>query len=284
MTRAWDEIAHGVTTVITPQPWTAASAIELLTSERVTVGQGVPTQWALMLAHDDLDAADLSSLRIAGTGASRVPPELVRAMRERLGCPVVVRYTSTESSLGTGTQPEDDDEVVATTVGRPVPGVELEVVDEVGRPVPSGKVGRVRLRSAAVLRGYVGDLASGVLLDPAATATVLDAEGWITTGDLGSVGDDGNLKLAGRVSEMYIRGGYNVYPAEVEAVLGELPGVAQVAVVGAPDPVLGEIGVAFVVPLSPTAAPVSTTSGPDVGSGSPTTKDPTGSTSWWTCR
>jgi len=255
MTRAWDEIAHGVTTVITPQPWTAASAIELLTSERVTVGQGVPTQWALMLAHDDLDAADLSSLRIAGTGASRVPPELVRAMRERLGCPVVVRYTSTESSLGTGTQPEDDDEVVATTVGRPVPGVELEVVDEVGRPVPSGKVGRVRLRSAAVLRGYVGDLASGVLLDPAATATVLDAEGWITTGDLGSVGDDGNLKLAGRVSEMYIRGGYNVYPAEVEAVLGELPGVAQVAVVGAPDPVLGEIGVAFVVPLSPTAAP-----------------------------
>ncbi len=255
MTRAWDEIAHGVTTVITPQPWTAASAIELLTSERVTVGQGVPTQWALMLAHDDLDGADLSSLRIAGTGASRVPPELVRAMRERLGCPVVVRYTSTESSLGTGTQPEDDDEVVATTVGRPVPGVELEVVDGDGLPVPSGEVGRVRLRSAAVLCGYVGDLASGALLDPVATATVLDADGWVTTGDLGTVGDDGNLRLAGRVSEMYIRGGYNVYPAEVEAVLGELPGVAQVAVVGAPDPVLGEIGVAFVVPRSPVAAP-----------------------------
>jgi acyl-CoA synthetase (AMP-forming)/AMP-acid ligase II len=255
MTRAWDEIAHGVTTVITPQPWSAASAIELLTSERVTVGQGVPTQWALMLAHDDLDGADVSSLRIAGTGASRVPPELVRAMRERLGCPVVVRYTSTESSLGTGTQPEDDDEVVATTVGRPVPGVELEVVDEAGGRVPSGEVGRVRLRSGAVLRGYVGDLASGELVDAAATATVLDDRGWVTTGDLGTVGDDGNLRLVGRVSEMYIRGGYNVYPAEVEAVLGELPGVAQVAVVGAPDPVLGEIGVAFVVPATPGAAP-----------------------------
>ncbi len=270
MTRAWDEIAHGVTTVITPQPWTAASAIELLGSERVTVGQGVPTQWALMLAHPDLESADVSSLRIAGTGASRVPPELVRAMRERLGCPVVVRYTSTESSLGTGTRPDDDDEVVATTVGRPVPGVELEVVDDDGVAVAPGTVGRVRLRSAAVLRGYVGDLAAGnagnagnaggarregVVIDHAATDAVLDAAGWVTTGDLGALRDDGNLRLAGRVSEMYIRGGYNVYPAEVEAVLGELPGVAQVAVVGAPDPVLGEIGTAFVVPETRAPAP-----------------------------
>jgi len=255
MTRAWDEIAHGVTTVITPQPWTAASAIELLSSERVTVGQGVPTQWALMLAHPDLAGADVSHLRIAGTGASRVPPELVRAMRTRLGCPVVVRYTSTESSLGTGTRPEDPDDVVATTVGRPVPGVELEVVDEHGTPVAAGEVGRVRLRSPAVLRGYVGDLAAGELIDTVATAAVLDSDGWVTTGDLGAVGEDGNLRLAGRVSEMYIRGGYNVYPAEVEAVLGGLPGIAQVAVVAAPDTVLGEIGVAFVVPQAAGAAP-----------------------------
>jgi acyl-CoA synthetase (AMP-forming)/AMP-acid ligase II len=255
MTRAWDEIVHGVTTVITPQPWSAASAIELLGSEQVTVGQGVPTQWALMLAHPDLDGADLSHLRIAGTGAARVPPELVHAMRERLGCPVVVRYTSTESSLGTGTRPEDADEVVATTVGRPVPGVELEVVDDDGAPVATGEVGRVRLRSAAVLRGYVGDLASGPLLDAVATASVLDPEGWVTTGDLGAIGEDGNLRLAGRAWEMYIRGGYNVYPAEVEAVLGELPGVAHVAVVGAPDDVLGEIGVAFVVPAATVAPP-----------------------------
>jgi acyl-CoA synthetase (AMP-forming)/AMP-acid ligase II len=247
MTRPWDEIAHGVTTVIAPQPWSAATAIALLVEERVTVGQGVPTQWALMLAHPDFAHADVSHLRVAGTGASRVPPELVRAMRERLGCPVVVRYTSTETSLGTGTRPGDPDDVVATTVGRPVPGVEIEVVGDDGRTVADTEVGRVRLRSGAVMRGYVGDRASGRLIDAEASAQVLDGQGWITTGDLGWVGDDGNLRLVGRVAEMYIRGGYNVYPAEVEAVLGAHPGVGEVAVVGVPDPVLGEIGAAVIV-------------------------------------
>jgi acyl-CoA synthetase (AMP-forming)/AMP-acid ligase II len=255
MTRPWDEIAHGVTTVIAPQPWSAATAIALLVEERVTVGQGVPTQWALMLAHPDLAQADVSHLRIAGTGASRVPPELVRAMRERLGCPVVVRYTSTETSLGTGTQPGDPDDVVATTVGRPVPGVELALVSETGDPVATGEVGRVRLRSAAVMRGYIGDLTTGAIIDEAATAAVLDRAGWITTGDLGWVGEDGNLRLVGRVAEMYIRGGYNVYPAEVEAVLGSHEAVAEVAVVGIPDPVLGEIGAAVIVPVAGGAGP-----------------------------
>jgi acyl-CoA synthetase (AMP-forming)/AMP-acid ligase II len=247
MTRPWDEIAHGVTTVIAPQPWSAATAIALLVGEKVTVGQGVPTQWALMLSHPDFEYADVSHLRIAGTGASRVPPELVRAMRERLGCPVVVRYTSTESSLGTGTQPGDADDVVATTVGRPVPGVELELVDDEGGVVSTGEVGRVRLRSGAVMRGYIGTLGAGPMIDARATAEVRDPAGWITTGDLGWVGGDGNLRLVGRVTEMYIRGGYNIYPAEVEAVLGGHPGVGEVAVVGAPDPVLGEIGAAFIV-------------------------------------
>jgi len=253
MTRPWDEIAHGVTTIITPQPWTAAGAIELMSAERVTVGQGVPTQWALVLAHPDFEGADLSHLRIAGTGAARVPPELVRDMVARLGCPVVVRYTSTETSLGTGTAPGDDVDVVATTVGRPVPGVELEVLSDDGTPAAPGVVGRVRLRSGAAMRGYVGDLAAGELIDAGATASVVDEAGWVTTGDLGELGEDGNLRLAGRSSEMYIRGGYNVYPGEVEAVLGEVPGVTQVAVVGGPDPVLGEIGVAFVV-LAPGAS------------------------------
>jgi len=255
MTRPWDEITRAITTVITPQPWTAASAIDLLVSERVTVGQGVPTQWALVLASPDLEAADLSHLRIAGTGAARVPAELVRAMRERLGCPVVVRYTSTEASLGTGTAPADPDDVVATTVGRPVPGVELSLVGEDHRPVAAGQVGRVRLRSAAAMRGYVGDRGSGSLLDAEATAAVIDADRWVTTGDLGWVGEDGNLRLVGRVADMYIRGGYNVYPSEVENILGEHPAVADVAVVGSADPVLGEIGVAFVVLVPGTAPP-----------------------------
>lgn len=249
MTRPWDEIAHGITTVITPQPWTASAAITLMAEERVTVGQGVPTQWALVLRHPDLQGADLSCLRIAATGAARVPVELVRDMRSRLGCPVVVRYTSTETSLGTGTQPGDPDEVVCTSVGRPVPGVELTVVDDDGCPVPSGGIGRVRLRSEAVMRGYVG---RGLEIDRAATGAVLDSQGWVTTGDLGWMGPDGNLHLVGRASEMYIRGGYNVYPAEVETVLRTYPTLSEAAVVGTEDPVLGEIGVAFVVPADGT--------------------------------
>jgi acyl-CoA synthetase (AMP-forming)/AMP-acid ligase II len=213
----------------------------------------VPTQWALVLAQPGLEVADVSALRIAGTGASRVPAELVAAMRERLGVPVVVRYTSTEASLGTGTVPGDPDEVVATTVGRPVPGVQLSIADDGGRVVPAGEVGRVRLRSAAVMRGYwggppTGPGAGGVVYDQEATRAVLSDDGWLTTGDFGFTDAAGCLHLVGRVNELYIRGGYNVYPAEVEAVLGGHPGVAQVAVVGGPDPVLGEIGVAFVVP------------------------------------
>lgn len=248
MTRAWDEITRRITTVITPQPWSAAGAIACMAEERVTVGQGVPTQWALVLAHPALAAADLSHLRVAGTGGSSVPPELVRAMRQRLRCPVVVRYTSTETSLGTGTVPGDPDDVVATTVGRPVPGVELQLADEEGRGVEPGNVGRVRLRSGAAMAGYAG---RGAAVDPVATAEVLDAQGWVTTGDLGWMGADGNLRLVGRAGDMYIRGGYNVYPVEVEAVLGALAGVEQAAVVGTEDPVLGEIGVAFVVASRP---------------------------------
>jgi acyl-CoA synthetase (AMP-forming)/AMP-acid ligase II len=252
MTRTWDEIAHGVTTVITPTPWRAADAIRIMVDERITVAQGVPTQWALVLDHPGLEGADLSSLRIAATGASRVPSELVAAMRHRLGVPVVVRYTSTEASLGTGTVPGDPDEVVATTVGRPVPGVELAVADENGAELPPGEVGRVRLRSKAVMRGYwggprVGAGSPGVAYDLAATRSVLAEDGWLTTGDFGALDRSGCLRLVGRANELYIRGGYNVYPAEVEAALGGSPGIEQVAVVGAPDPVLGEVGVAFVV-------------------------------------
>jgi acyl-CoA synthetase (AMP-forming)/AMP-acid ligase II len=253
MTRMWDEIANGVTTVITPTPWKAADTIRIIGAEQITVAQGVPTQWALVLAHPDLDGTDVSSLRIAGTGASRVPPELVASLQERLGVPVVVRYTSTEASLGTGTVPGDPDQVVATTVGRPVPGVSLTVADDAGRPVASGEVGRVRLTSRAVMRGYwggpsTGPGAGGVCLDVEATGSVLGDDGWLTTGDYGFVDGDGNLHLVGRANELYIRGGYNVYPAEVEGALSGHPGVEQVAVIGAPDPVLGEIGVVVVVP------------------------------------
>ena len=266
MTRLWDEAANGITTVITPTPWRAEEALRILAEERITVAQGVPTQWALLLARPEFSTTDLSSLRIAGTGASRVPPELVEELRTRLGVPVVVRYTSTEASLGTGTVPGDPDEAVATTVGRPVPGVELQLADESGAPIPEGvsQVGRVRLRSAAVMRGYWGGPlrgpgAAGLVIDDETTAAVLAPDGWLTTGDFGTFDADGRLRLVGRANELYIRGGYNVYPAEVEGVLGAHPAVAQVAVVGMPDPVLGEIGVAAVVPSAESDTELSTT-------------------------
>lgn len=265
MTRTWDEALHRVTTVVTPQPWRAVDALATLQAERISVAQGVPTQWALVLALPETATADFSALRIAGTGAARVPAELVAAMRAVLGVPVVVRYTSTETSLGTGTRPDDPDEVVATTVGRPVPGVELRITDEDGADVAPGEVGRVRLRSAAAMRGYWADRsmpthgtaggAPGGVIDAEATAAVRTPDGWIVTGDYGWLTEEGNLRLAGRANEMYIRGGYNVFPAEVEDVLAGHPAIDRAAVVGTPDPVLGEVGVAFVELADPSAPP-----------------------------
>ncbi|HVT41404.1 MAG TPA: class I adenylate-forming enzyme family protein [Acidimicrobiales bacterium] len=260
MTRAWDEVANGVTTIITPTPWRADDAIRIMEAERVSVAQGVPTQWALMLASEELQQADLSSLRVAGTGAARMASSMVAEVRRRLGVPVVVRYTSTEASLGTGTTLSSSDDEVATTVGRPVAGVELSIVDDAGDEVAAGAVGRVRLRSAAVMRGYWGHgpgrgRAAADLIDATATATVLGADGWLTTGDFGHLTDEGNLQLSGRAHERYIRGGYNVYPAEVEEILLTHPGVARAAVVGMPDDVLGEVGVAVVVAADATDAP-----------------------------
>jgi acyl-CoA synthetase (AMP-forming)/AMP-acid ligase II len=246
MSRPWEEIENVITTVITPTPWTAADALMLMARERVTVGQGVPTQWRLVLDHPDFESSDLSGLRIAGTGAATVPPELVREMQTRLGCPVVIGYTSTEAAITTGSVPGDSPEVISQTVGRPRVNVTLEVVDEDGVVCATGVVGRVRCRSDAVMRHY--------WRDPERTDDVLGADGWLMTGDLGFLDEHGYLTLVGRKSEMYIRGGYNVYPAEVERVLSEHPAVAQIAVLGRPDPVLGEIGCAFVVPTSGAAA------------------------------
>jgi acyl-CoA synthetase (AMP-forming)/AMP-acid ligase II len=254
MTRMWDELVNATTIVLVGEPWSATETLRLLREESITMATGVPTQWSIVLDHPDLVRTDLSTLRVAAIGGASIPPELVRRMREQLGCPVISRYTSTEAGVTTSTLATDSDDVVATTVGRPTPAVELRIVDaERGEELPRGEVGEVRCRSDAMMRGY--------WRDPDQTAAVIDADGWLHTGDLGFVGADGNLRIVGRLKDLYIRGGYNVYPAEVESVLGEHPEVAGVAVVGAPDPVLGEVGVAFVVPA------------PDAESGRPTRED-----------
>ena len=239
MSRPWEEIEKIITTVIPPTPWKALDTLEMIERERVTVGQGVPTQWRLVLDRPEFAHTNLSSLRIAGTGAATVPPELVREMEEKLGCPVVIGYTSTEAAITTGTVPGDTPDVISQTIGRARDNVELEVVGDDGAPCATGVVGRVRCRSGAVMRGYWRDTRR--------SAEVLDTDGWLTTGDLGSLDERGYLTLVGRKNEMYIRGGYNVYPAEVERVLAAHPDVHEIAIIGRPDPVLGEIGVAFVV-------------------------------------
>jgi acyl-CoA synthetase (AMP-forming)/AMP-acid ligase II len=254
MTRVWDELMHVITTVICPTPWTAAGSLALIGAERVTVGQGVPAQWQMMLAHPDLATTDVSSLRIVSCGAARVPPEMVDEMREQFGCPVVVRYTSTEACVSTGTALDDPDDTICNTVGTPGAGVEMELRLDDGRgrsveTLESGdtEVGTVCLRSRAMMRGY--------WREPELTAAAIDPDGWLLTGDLGHLDARGDLRLDGRSTEMYIRGGYNVYPIEVENCLGQHDGVDRVAVVGAEAPVLGEIGVAFVVPADPTSPP-----------------------------
>lgn len=241
MTRVWDELMHVITTLIVPAPWTAEGALRLIDTERATVSQGVPTQYRLMFDHPLFPTIDTSSLRLAGTGSARVPPELVAEIKEKMGCAVVQRYAGTEGCLATGTRLDDDITTIATTVGRPNGDVELKIVDDDGEIVPPGDVGTVCLRTRAQMRGY--------WRDPERTAEAIDADGWLHTGDLGWVGTDGHLRLAGRNTEMYIRGGYNVYPIEVENCLGGHPSIAAAAVVGANvDDRLGEIGVLFAVP------------------------------------
>ena len=232
--------SHRVTLVLSPQPWSATESLRLVEAERITMMTGVPTQWALILDRADVDGTDFSGLRIVASGASAAPPELIRRLRESIGCPVLNGYSQTEAGVISGTVIGDPDEVVAGTVGRPRAEVELRIVDPEGGDLPVGDVGEVVCRSPAMMRGY--------WRDPDLTASTVDADGWLHTGDLGRLRPDGNLVLAGRLKEMYIRGGYNVYPTEVEAVLTEHPAIARAAVIGAPDPVLGEIGVAFVVP------------------------------------
>ena len=252
MAKVWEQVVSGSTLVISPQPWRAQDMARLLVAERINLAGGVPTQWAKLLEVPELQGRDLPDLRVGVSATAPASPELVKAVRERLGCALVVRYAMTESPSITGTDPDDPPEVQSETVGRAQRGMEVRVVDTGGqtspcRPVDAGKNGEVQVRGGCVMRGYWED--------PELTSAAFTADGWLRTGDLGHLDRAGNLVLVGRAKDMYIRGGYNVYPLEVENVLGEHPAVARVSVVGIPAPVIGEIGVAFVVPAAPDEPP-----------------------------
>jgi acyl-CoA synthetase (AMP-forming)/AMP-acid ligase II len=219
--------------------WSPTAALELVERHGMPVIAGVPTQVTLMLHHPDFERFDTSSVRAVVMGGGPAKPALVREIRERLGVPVMVRYSCTEAGIGVGTMASDDPSDAECSVGRPHEGVELTIRSESGKPLPDGELGEVCLKSPATMSGY--------WRDPAATDAARWPDGSIRTGDLGSIDESGRLHLAGRAGEMYVRGGYNVHPGEVEAVLAGCPGVADVAVVGLPDDVMGEIGAAVVV-------------------------------------
>jgi acyl-CoA synthetase (AMP-forming)/AMP-acid ligase II len=193
-----------------------------------------------MLREPDFDRYDLSSVQFIVVGGGPVTPGLAQEARRRFGARLSTRYSCTEAGIGLGTAFDDPDEDAVETVGRPHPSVDLAVLDEDDAPVAAGGIGQVCLRSPAVMAGY--------WRDPDATAAAFTTDGFVRTGDLGWVDERGRLHLVGRVKEMYVRGGYNVYPVEVEAVLSQHPDVAAAAVVPRSDLVMGEIGVAVVVP------------------------------------
>jgi acyl-CoA synthetase (AMP-forming)/AMP-acid ligase II len=197
-----------------------------------------------MLDHPGIGGTDLSSLRVAVTGAADIPVELIRRMQTELPFSVLITgYGLTEAGTATSTSPGDDPETIATTVGRPRPGFDVRLVDDDARAVPAGQPGEILLRGGSVMSHYLDDAES--------TASVLLPDGWLRTGDLGMIDGSGHLRIVGRTKDMFIVGGFNAYPAEIEGFMLEHPAVAQVAVIGVPDQRLGQVGKAFVVPKEP---------------------------------
>ena len=228
-------------TVLPHAVFDAGVVMQRVADERITVLPGPPTVFQSMLEHPDRARFDLSSLRLSVTGAATVPVEVVRRMREDLGIATVVTGYGLTETTGTDSMCRHDDppEVVATTVGRPLPGVSVRVVDENDDTLPTGGTGEIMVKGFNVMRGYFDD--------PEATAGAFDDEGYLRTGDIGHVGEDGNLRITDRKKDMFIVGGFNAFPAEIEGIMLTHPGVAQVAIVGAPHDRLGEVAQAYVV-------------------------------------
>jgi fatty-acyl-CoA synthase len=214
--------------------------LELLEAERGTISGGVPTMLIAMLAHPDLEKRDLSALRCSFSGGSPVPVEVAREFERRAGGRVSIVFGTTETSpIITATGPDDPDELRTGTLGTPLPHTEVMIADPAsGTPVPIGELGELCARGYLVMEGYFDA--------PGATAAVLDADGWYHTGDLASMDADGALRIEGRLKDMIIRGGENIYPREIEELLQTHPAVAEVAVVGRPDATWGETVAAFV--------------------------------------
>ena len=225
-----------------PPGFDPALILALFEGERVTISGGVPTMLIAFLEHPDLARRDHSSLRALICGGASVPADIVRRTVAAFGAPLSTVFGQTEASpLITQVCPDDPAELRATTVGRALPRTEVKIVDPAtGATVPHGTIGEICARGYLVMRGYFDN--------PEATAAAIDAEGWLHTGDLATMDAEGYCRIEGRLKDMIIRGGENIYPAEIEAVLIAHHAVVDVSVVGIPDETWGEVVAAFVRP------------------------------------
>ncbi|WP_322755028.1 class I adenylate-forming enzyme family protein [Frankia sp. Cas3] len=229
------------TMVLTPGGFDPARTLRMVERAHVTALGSVPTMLYDLLACPDLARYDISSLQVIQTGGTTVPPALIRRTEAGLGCRVVISYGQSEAPNATACLPWDSDVVKAETLGRALPQREVRIIapGTVGTTADLGEPGELLIRSPLNMSGYHDD--------PEATSRTLDGEGWLHTGDLCTMDATGVLRIHGRIRDVIIRGGENIYPREVEEVLVEHPGVADAAVVGAPDERLGEVPVAFIV-------------------------------------
>ncbi|MCX5012437.1 FadD3 family acyl-CoA ligase [Streptomyces sp. NBC_00555] len=225
-----------------PQPvFNVDTVLANIAAERISVLPGPPTLHQSLLDHPQRDHHDLSALRLVVTGAAVVPLQLVERLRGELRiATVLTAYGLSEASgIVTMCRRGDPAQIIAETSGRAIPDTEVMIRDADGQAQPAGRVGEIAVRGHHVMRGYFED--------PDETAKTITPDGWLLTGDVGFMDADGNLRITDRIKDMFIVGGFNAYPAEIEQLLGLHPDVADVAVVGIPDPRLGEVGKAYAV-------------------------------------
>jgi long-chain acyl-CoA synthetase len=235
-------VLAGGTLTLLPR-FAAAKALEIIARDKVTIFEGVPTMYAGMLHHPAADTADTASLRLCVSGGAAMPVEILRGFEEKFGCMILEGYGLSETSPVASFNHPDKPRKPGS-IGTPVEGVEMRLVSDTGAAVLTGEVGEIAIRGHNVMTGYWGK--------PEATAEAIP-DGWFRTGDLARVDEDGYYYIVDRKKEMIIRGGYNVYPREIEEALHEHPAVAEVAVIGIPHTELGEeVGAA--VALKPGAS------------------------------
>jgi len=215
--------------------------LQKISDEKISALPGPPTLYLGILNHHDRARFDLSSLRLAVTGAAAVPVEMIKRMRNELNFEVILTAYGLTESTGTVTmcRADDDPITISTTSGRAITDVEVRIVDENNNEVPRGESGEIVCRGYNVMPGYFAD--------PEATAQTIDSDGWLHTGDIGVMDQRGYVAITDRLKDMFIVGGFNAYPAEIENEMMNHPTIAQVAIVGRPDERMGEVGHAFVV-------------------------------------